>query len=224
MNLVAVMGSPHGMAGNTGQLLEALMAAAKDAGAEVTLFCLGDMNVKPCRGCGACHKTGECVIKDDFARVKKALLEADGIVLASPNYIFSVSAQLKAMMDRCSCPIHCQALDGCYGAAVVTSGGGGGEEITDYAQRFLRSMGCWTVGGASATAPELANEEARKKALKRAADLGRSLVKAIAQKKTYPEQAEERTAFQERIHQLVMVHGEEWPYEYNWWQAERDGC
>ena len=222
MNLVAIMGSPHGMAGNTGQLLEALIGATKDAGAQVTLFCLGDMSVKPCRGCGACHKTGECVIKDDFAQIKKALMEADGIVLASPNYIFSVSAQLKAMMDRCSCPIHCQALDGRYGAAVVSSGGGGGEEITDYAQRFLRSMGCWTVGGTSATAPELAIRDSRAKALKRAADLGRTLVKAIAQKKTYPEQAEERTAFQERFRELVAMHKDDWPYEFAWWQTKRE--
>ena len=174
-------------------------------------------------GCGACHKTGECVIKDDFAKVKKALMEADGILLASPNYIFSVSAQLKAMMDRCSCPIHCQALDGCYGAAVVTSGGGGGDEVADYMQRFLRAMGCWTVGGASATAPELLIRDARAKALKRAADLGRSLVTAISQKKTYPEQTAEREAFQERIHQLVMIHGDDCPTSWTTGGSERDG-
>jgi len=223
MKLLAVMGSPHGMAGNTGQLLEALVEAAKGAGAQVDLFCLSDMDIKPCRGCGACHKTGECVIQDDFAQVKKALLEADGIVLASPNYIFSVSAQMKAMMDRCSCPIHCQALDGRYGAAVVTSGGGGEDEVADYAQRFLRAMGCWTVGGAGATAWQLADEGGKKEALQRAAELGRSLVQAISRKRTFPEQAEERTAFQERIRELIVIHKEEWPYEFAWWQNVGSG-
>jgi multimeric flavodoxin WrbA len=220
MKLMAVMGSPHGMAGNTGPMLKALIDAAKDAGAEVDLFCLSEMDVRPCRGCGACHKTGECVIKDDFARIKEALLGSDGIVLASPNYIFSVSAQLKAMMDRCSCPIHCQALDGRYGAAVVTSGGGGEDEVADYAQRFLRVLGCWTVGSAGAAAWQLAEKAGRRQALQRAAALGRALVEAVEQKKTYPEQAEERAAFQERIRALVMAQGDEWPYEFAWWQKE----
>lgn len=223
MNLVAVMGSPHGMAGNTGQMLKALIEGAKDAGAEVSFFCLSDMEVEPCRGCGACHKSGDCVIQDDFEELKRVMLNADGIVLASPNYIFNVSAQMKAMMDRCSCPIHCQALEGCYGAAVVTSGGGGEEEVADYMQRFLRAVGCWTVGGVGATGPELADDTSRADALQRAAGLGRTLVEAIAQKKTYPDQAEERAAFADRIRALVAVYKDEWPYEYAWWQNERGG-
>ena len=223
MKLVAVMGSPHGMAGNTGQLLEACVSAARDAGADVSVFCLGDMEVGPCRGCGACHKTGECVVKDDFASIREALLEADGIVLASPNYIFSVSAQMKAMMDRCSCPIHCQALDGCYGAALVTSGGGGEDEVADYMQRFLRALGCWTVGGAGATAWQLAEESGKQQAMDRAAELGRTLLEAIGKKQTYADQADERTAFQERIRELVAVHRDEWPYEFAWWQKNEPG-
>ncbi len=220
MKLMAVMGSPHGMSGNTGPLLEACLDAAREAGAEVELFCLNEMDVSPCRGCGACHVTGQCVIKDDFGRIRQSLLEADGLVLASPNYIFSVSAQMKAMMDRCSCPIHCQALDGRYGAAVVTSGGGGEDEVADYMQRFMQAMGCWTVGGTGAPAWQLAEESGKQQALDGAAELGRTLVDAIEQKKRYPEQEADRTAFQERIRELVVVHQEEWPYEFAWWQKE----
>jgi multimeric flavodoxin WrbA len=223
MKLTAVMGSPHGMKGNTGQLLKALIDAAHAEGADVGLFCLDEMDVQPCNGCGACHVTGECVIKDDFGRIKKSLMDSDGIVLASPNYIFSVTAQLKAMIDRCSCPVHCQALDGRYGAAVVTSGGGGEDEVADYALRFLRALGCWTVGSAGAKAWELVEEEPRKKALERAGALGRSLVEAIRQKATFADQAEEHGALQERFRELVMVHGDEWPYEFAWWQKEKEG-
>jgi len=222
MNLTAVMGSPHGMGGNTGRLLGALIDAARDEGARVSLFCLSEMDISPCRGCGTCHKTGECVIKDDFETVKGALLAADGVVLASPNYLFSVSAQMKALMDRCSCPIHCQALDGRHGAAVVTSGGGGEQEVCQYMLRFLRMLGCWTVGSAGATAPDLAEEAPRKQACDRAAHLGRTLVDAIAQKRTYPEQTAERTASRERFRSLVALHKDEWTYEYAWWQRQQN--
>ncbi len=122
MKLVAIMGSPHGMKGNTGRLLSSLLDAAGDAGAQVTTFLLGDMDVAPCRGCDVCHKVGKCAIKDDFQTILAAMLDADAIVLASPNYIFSVSAQLKALFDRCCGAVHLQAMEGKYAAAVVTAG------------------------------------------------------------------------------------------------------
>ena len=155
MNIVTVIGSPHGMKGNTGQLLSRVEESLKASGAEVTQFDVTRLDVKPCRGCGSCHKTGQCVIKDDFKQVETALFKADGIVLASPNYIFSVTAQMKALMDRCSCPIHCQALEGKYGAAVVTSGGSGSDVVEGYLLHFLRALGCWTVGSVAAEAHEV---------------------------------------------------------------------
>ena len=137
------------------------------------------MDVKPCRGCGACHKTGQCVIKDDFKEVEDALLKADGIVLASPNYIFSVTAQMKALMDRCSCPIHCQAMEGKYGAAVVTSGGSGSDEVEGYLLRFLRALGCWTVGSVAAEAGEIEGKSGQGGRFGEARDLGARMVEAI---------------------------------------------
>ena len=100
MNIVTIIGSPHGMKGNTGRLLSSVEASLKGSGADVTQFDVARMDVKPCRGCGSCHKTGQCVIKDDFKEVEAALLKADGIVLASPNYIFSVTAQMKAAHEE----------------------------------------------------------------------------------------------------------------------------
>ena len=144
------------------------------------------MKVQPCRGCAACHKTGECVIRDDFKQIKDSLLAADGVVLASPNYIFSVTAQMKAMMDRCSCPLHCQAMEGKYGAAVVTSGGSGGEEVEAYLLRFLRALGCRTVGGVTAEARQLEDESTRGPKYGEAAILGARLVEAIRTRANVP--------------------------------------
>ncbi len=219
MNIVTVIGSPHGMKGNTGRLLSSVEASLKASGAEVTQFDVTRMDVKPCRGCGSCHKTGQCVIKDDFKTIEAALMKADGIVLASPNYIFSVTAQLKALMDRCSCPIHCQALEGKYGAAVVTSGGSGSDVVEGYLLHFLRALGCWTVGSVAAEAHEVEGKSGPGGRFGEAGDLGARMVEAIRRRQTFADQASERAAFFARMKELISMRKEEWPHEYRYWKS-----
>ena len=219
MKLVAVIGSPRGMKGNTGQALSALIEAAEAAGAGVTTFSLAKLKVGPCTACAACHETGACVLKDDFETIETALLEADGIVLASPNYIFSVSAQMKALLDRCSCPIHCQRMEGKYGAAVVTSGGGESKEVETYILRFLRALGCWTVGSVGIEAWRLADEPSRSEALEGAAALGHELVAAIRERRTYGDQTELRRPLFERMKTLVTAMKDAWTFEYEYWKS-----
>ena len=223
MKVAAIIGSPHGMRGNTGQLLDGALGVMKDAGVDVEVLSLADLVVGPCQACNVCHKTGTCAIKDDFPAIKTALLEADGVVLASPNYIFSVTAQMKALFDRCCGPLHCQALKGKYAAAVVTSGGSGSEEVEAYMLRFLRAMGCWTVGSVSAEAWQLADEGAKGQRLQAAAELGASLVEAIRSKTEFPEQVEERNAFAARMKALMIARKDEWTFEYDYWRSRGGG-
>jgi multimeric flavodoxin WrbA len=218
MKLVAIMGSPHGMKGNTGQVLEAFVKAAEGAGAEVTTFLLCRLTVRPCTGCDACHKTGKCAIGDDFDTILDAMKAADAVVLASPNYIFSVSAQMNALLDRCCGPVHLMQLEGKYGAALVTSGGGGCEEVEDYMLRFLRVMGCWTVGSMGVEAFKLFDPTARDEALEQAGDLAKKVVAAQAQRQTFPEQEPDREAFTVRMRELVTMMKDRWPYEYEYWR------
>jgi len=220
MKLVAVIGSPNGMKGNTGKMLQAALDGAKEAGATVQVFSLADKPVKPCRGCSVCHVKGKCPIKDGFADIRDAMLAADAIVLASPNYIFSVSAQMKALLDRCCGPLHCQGFVGKYGAAVVTSGGTGGEEVCQYMLRFLRAMGCLTVGSTAATAREVGDPASRQRVLDAADALGRDLVSAVKEQRKFPEQAQEREVFFARFKGLMAARRTEWPYEYEHWQKQ----
>jgi multimeric flavodoxin WrbA len=58
-------------------------------------------NIKPCREISVCETDGYCPIQDDMASMIYPLLrEADIIVMASPIYFYSVTAQLKALIDR----------------------------------------------------------------------------------------------------------------------------
>ena len=151
MKILAIMGSPHGMKGNTGRLLEEVLAGVRQGGGEVELVSLTESKVLPCVSCDVCHETGTCHLKDDFEEIKAKLLACDGFIFASPNYIHSVTAQIKALFDRCCGIIHCVGLEGKYGAVVETSGGGEDNEVIGYMEKVIGTVGAQAVGGGRET-------------------------------------------------------------------------
>ena len=76
------------------------MKAAEKEGAETELLRLADKDVSPCDGCLSCRETKECRIKDDFQMIFQKMVEADGIILASPVYFSSATPKIKALIDR----------------------------------------------------------------------------------------------------------------------------
>jgi NAD(P)H-dependent FMN reductase len=99
--IVVISGSPR-KEGNTVRLTEAFIEGAKAAGKEISLFMAAGLHIGGCRGCGSCFKhEGVCVQQDDMPPILEALRKADALVLASPVYFFSVSAQVKLVVDRC---------------------------------------------------------------------------------------------------------------------------
>lgn len=100
MKVIAFLGSPR-EGGNTELLLTEAVRGVEESGFKVHIFNLNQMNIMPCQNCGGCEETGACVYEDDMALIYDAVRTADRIVLASPVFFFSVSAQLKVMIDRC---------------------------------------------------------------------------------------------------------------------------
>lgn len=86
--------------GNSSTLADRAVDGAKAAGAEVEVFSLHTMNIKPCDACDTCHETGVCVLKDDMQILYPKLIQADAIVIASPIYWFTMNAQTKLFVDR----------------------------------------------------------------------------------------------------------------------------
>ncbi len=100
MKVLGITGSPR-RGGNTDLLLAEVMKGAASRGAEVKTIILDDLSIAPCQHCDACLKAGKCKIKDDMQMVYSELEQADRIVLASPIHFMGVTAQTKAMIDRC---------------------------------------------------------------------------------------------------------------------------
>lgn len=86
--------------GNSSLLAECAAQAASQAGAKVESLDLHGLDIRPCDGCDSCLETGACVIGDDMQALYPKLLAADALLLASPIYWFTYSAQLKVCIDR----------------------------------------------------------------------------------------------------------------------------
>ncbi|MFH1790859.1 MAG: flavodoxin family protein [Candidatus Omnitrophota bacterium] len=102
MKLTVIQGSPK-QGGNTDILLDAVIRAAAAKGVSVEKISLNLLNMRPCQACGGCDGTGECVIKDDMQAVYRALDGSDAVVVGSPVFFCSVTAQVKIMADRMQC-------------------------------------------------------------------------------------------------------------------------
>ncbi len=100
MIVLGISGSPKAN-GLTGLLLDKALEGAKASGAHTEKIILNDLNFKACQECGGCDETGVCVLDDDMRPIYEKLAKADVVVVASPVYFGSITAQLKAMIDRC---------------------------------------------------------------------------------------------------------------------------
>ena len=99
MKILGIMGSPR-KGGNTETLLDAALKEATNRGITVSKISLRNRTIAPCNGCLKCTETGVCVIRDDMNEVYRKMLEADGIIWATPVYFWSMSGPTKITMDR----------------------------------------------------------------------------------------------------------------------------
>jgi multimeric flavodoxin WrbA len=99
MKVLGVLGSPR-VGGNSDILLDQALAGAKDAGAEVEKIILSQKKISGCMDCKKCNDTGVCTIKDDMPEIHRKILEADAIIHSVPVYFWSMTAHMKAYLDR----------------------------------------------------------------------------------------------------------------------------
>ena len=100
MRVLGIAGSPR-RSGNTDMLLNEVMRGAASRGAETKTIILSQLKIAPCQHCDSCLETGRCKVDDDMQTVYEELERADRLVLTSPLYFMGVTAQTKAMIDRC---------------------------------------------------------------------------------------------------------------------------
>lgn len=167
MNILVLQGSAR-KKGHTVMLAQAFAEGAQEAGHDVTVMNVADMDIHGCTGCEWCHTQGDgsCVQQDDMQQVYPLYDSADMIVLASPIYYGSFTGQLHCAIHR---TYAIGKPDGCKKMAMILDSGSSGvyaasERIYHgFLQGWygVEDCGVFEYAGSSASSPQ-SLEEVRK--------------------------------------------------------------
>jgi multimeric flavodoxin WrbA len=180
LKILGISCSPR-KGGNTEILVSEALAGTKEAGADIELLKMHELQISPCDGCTTCHQSGECRIKDDMQKVYQKLLAADGIILGSPVYFWSVSAQAKTLMDRIYAlrfPNH--KLTNKVGGAIVVAGRRGTMSAISVINNFFLGHDMIATGlGIAGYGTKKGEVKQDKQAIKSAKSLGKQITQLI---------------------------------------------
>lgn len=171
VKIIGIVGSPR-RGSNTEIYVKKALVAAQESGAETEIIDLGRLEIEPCIACDICKTTGECAIYDGMRDITPKIMEAHGLVIASPVYFGNVTSQLKMFMDR-SRPLRIdfKLRDKVGGAISVGASRNGGQETTIFSiHQFMLIQDMIIVGdgapmahyggaGVSGAAGEASNDD-----------------------------------------------------------------
>lgn len=105
MNIVILNGSPR-TDGNTKLLIDAFVEGASQHN-HTEIINVNDYQIHPCMACNCCFQDEQhrCCQSDGMDAIYQKLADADVLMIASPMYFYSISAQLKSIIDRLHNPI-----------------------------------------------------------------------------------------------------------------------
>jgi multimeric flavodoxin WrbA/putative sterol carrier protein len=184
--VVAVNGSPHVGMGNTARMIGMLREILAGEGFELEEIFLSQHHIEPCTGCALCLEKGACWVRDDYQDVARKVFDADAVILASPVYVFNVTAQMKAFLDRSLGYGHRPREGWKPGLAVSVSAGYGETAVVEYLGRVLRIFGAFPVGLFTAIAVRPGEFLGLAAVKARAQDLARDLARAVREGRRYP--------------------------------------
>ena len=132
---------------------------------EYEIVRLSEYNLGTCKGCRVCFDKGEefCPFKDDRDILTEKLKNSDGVIFASPNYSFQVSALMKIFLDRLAFNFHRPQFFGNTFTSIVVQGIGKGEDIVKYLDFVGKGLGFNVVKGCCLKTLEPMTEKSQEK-------------------------------------------------------------
>jgi multimeric flavodoxin WrbA len=127
MIIVGISGSPTS-GSSTDMLINSVLEGASAPHVKTKFIKLNGLNILPCQACGKSPEPEYCFFHDDMDSVYSMMVKADAIILGSPVYFDSVSAQAKLFIDRANClrPLDFSRSDGSHFKKPLFEGKKGG--------------------------------------------------------------------------------------------------
>ncbi|RDU23491.1 flavodoxin family protein [Anaerosacchariphilus polymeriproducens] len=140
MKVAALNGSPR-KGGNTEQCLKIIGDELNKEGIDFEIIQIGHETVRGCVACYNCLSTGSgyCIQKDKANEWIDKMVEADGIILASPVYYGGIAGTMKSFLDRAFLAAG-NKLHHKVGAAITTLRRSGGLETFQQLNAYLNTM------------------------------------------------------------------------------------
>jgi hypothetical protein len=102
LKVVGIVASPRkGM--NTDTIVSKMLEGAGTTGASTEKLYVNDLAIKPCQACSKSPKPDFCFYHDGMDKIYDAINTADAVIIGTPAYYDTISAQLKLVIDRCNC-------------------------------------------------------------------------------------------------------------------------
>lgn len=148
---------------------------------EYEIVPLTEYNLGTCKGCKLCLDKGEelCVLKDDRNILLEKMENSDGVIFASPNYSFHVSALMKQFLDRLGFIFHRPQFFGKTFSSIVAQGVYGGNKIVKYFNFIGKALGFNVVKGICVTNLEPVSEKVVEKNEKKIEKLAKRFYKQL---------------------------------------------
>ena len=182
--ILVLLGSPR-KKGNSIALANQIIAGAESAGATAEKIHLHGKDISPCQACYACQRPDSkgCAIDDEMQPIYGKLIAADGWVIASPVYWFSMSAQTKLFLDRCFA-LPAYKKDAFTGRRIAVAMSFGDEDVFNSGcvnalrtfQDSVRYVGANLVGMVYGSADKPGEIKSNTELMRRAEILGKKLV------------------------------------------------
>ncbi len=215
MHIIGILGSPRGRNSLTLKLLDSALNGTEDVGADIEFIDVARMNIRACKSCGVCYVTGRCSQKDEFQEVYEKVIEADGIVFASPVYFNNISSQMKLFIDRTGDAKHCMLFLGKYAMSVATANNSSVDDTIRYMNSYLTGNGAYVIGGVGVSMPNVPGK--LDDGVKKAYDMGKDMANAISTKRQYPDQKAAHDDFIRNFKSTIMHNKDTWKHEHDYY-------
>jgi len=180
MKVVAISGSPR-LKGHTNYLIDQALAELEAKGIETEKIVLNEYKFSPCQAHANCREAKECLQKDDGNWILDKYSQADGVILASPVYFGSYTAQMKIFIDRSFFLfMHGKGTKAKCAGIIAIAGRGGHEQTAQALSRYVSrnpDLKVFTLIGASG--PPDSDPKAQTELVEKAKAMGRDMTEIL---------------------------------------------